>query len=109
MAVLSDVTIPHLDLPFRFVGSSAAVVEQDTVEEIVDCVKAIVRYSVGFRIELPTFGTPDLTFSVGGADPAVIASAVQQWEPRAGALAEADNESLDEFVSNIVLSVNGGA
>lgn len=107
---MSDVAIPQFSLPFRFQGGLvAAVVEQDTPEEITDCVQAIIRTPVGQRLELPGFGIPDQSFTQGGADPAPIVAAVEKWEPRADALAQANNESLSQFVTSIVLNVQGAA
>ena len=74
--------IPHLALPFRIVDGRAAVTEQDTFEEIRDCVQAIIRTPRGFRLELPDFGVPDQTFHEGGADADEIAAALDRWEPR---------------------------
>lgn len=101
--------VPHFSLPFRIVAGTAAVTEQDTLEEIADCVEAIIRTPAGTRLELPEFGIPDQSFSLNGADPAPIVTAVQQWEPRAVTAAEADNESLLDFITQITLNVAGGA
>lgn len=101
--------VPHFSLPFRIVAGTPAVTEQDTLEEIADCVEAIIRTPSGTRLELPDFGIPEQSFSLNGADPAPIAAAVQEWEPRATTAAEADNESLLEFITQITLNVAGGA
>lgn len=95
---------PHFALPFRFTAGAAVVNEQDSVDEIEDCVLAIASYPIGSRIEKPAFGIPDQTFRQGGADPAVIAAAVNQWEPRAAALASVDNTSLAARLSRVTIS-----
>jgi hypothetical protein len=105
---MSTILVPQFDLPFRIVGSTAAVVEQDTLAEITDCVEAICRCPVGFRLELPTFGIPDQSFTLGGADPDPIIAAVQTWEPRATSAATADNTTLDVYVTTVLVSVEGG-
>lgn len=104
-----SVTIPQFSLPFRLLGGvTPAVTEQDTVEEIADCVAAIIRTPQGTREELSGFGVPDGTFQQGGAPAADIQAAVQQWEPRAAAAAAADNTSLAEFITAITVEVSGG-
>jgi phage baseplate assembly protein W len=102
-------TVPHFSLPFRIEGGTVATSEQDTLEEIADCVEAVLRTTVGARLELPEFGIPDQSFSLNGADPHAIDAAVQKWEPRAVTAAQANNESLDDFISQITLNVAGGA
>ena len=73
---------PHFDRPFRLSGTRVAVVEQDSDEELVNCVWAIASTEVGSRDEAPEFGVPDLPFQeTGFIDDALVAS-VQQWEPR---------------------------
>lgn len=102
------VTVPHLSLPFRIVGAAAAVTEQDTLEEITGCVTAILLTPQGSRPELPGFGVPELAFTKAGVDiTAPIVAAVQEWEPRAAAQAEALNESLTGFVTGVAVAVQG--
>lgn len=102
------VTVPHFSMPLRFVDGAAAVVDQDDIAEIADCVANIARYEVGSRPEMPTFGVPDQTFTEGGADPAVVAAAVAVWEPRAQLAASASSTSLEQFVSEITVDVETG-
>ena len=77
--------IPHLSLPLRLVDGQFATVEQDTVEDILQCVRVVLTTPEGFREELPDFGLPDQTFLQGGADTAVIEETIAEWEPRADA------------------------
>lgn len=79
--------IPHLALPFRVERGRAAVVEQDSDEDVEQCVEAVLRYRPGERPEAPDFGTPDQTHRQGGADLQELADAVSRWEPRAHAVA----------------------
>ena len=46
---------PHLKVPFQIVGPRAQVLEQDTHEEIAQCVEVILRYPLGVRLDLPDF------------------------------------------------------
>lgn len=76
---------PHLKLPFRITGNKAEVVEQDTAEEIAQCVEVVLSYPVGLRIDLPDFGINDQTFREQGPDVDEIRTAILRWEPRADA------------------------
>lgn len=95
------VLTPHFALPFRIVDGVTAVTEQDSDDEIRDCVRAIVLCPCGHRIEAPTFGAPDQTFAAV-ADPALVAAAVALSEPRAQLLATRSNESLVAFTSDVI-------
>lgn len=97
--------IPHFALPFRVENGAVAESEQDTNDEIADCVQAIVRYPLGYRIELPGFGVPEQEFQQGGADPIVIQAQIDTWEPRAGALTTAE---IDALVATVHVTVTGG-
>ncbi len=52
--------LPHFSLPFRLQGASFAVSEQDTIDEIADCVELILRTEQGQRATLPAFGRPEM-------------------------------------------------
>jgi phage baseplate assembly protein W len=75
--------IPHFSLPFRFATPNVATSEQDSIEEISDCVLAVLLCPLGYRVELPDFGLVDLTFSTPHVDVGEIRDAVELWEPRA--------------------------
>lgn len=63
MALLDgDASAPHFDLPFRLTPSGAVLVEQDTYEDVANCVEAIVRTPQGWRDEMPDFGIPSYEF-----------------------------------------------
>lgn len=94
--------VPHFNRPFRFSGSSFAVIEQDSDEDLANCAWAIVSTDAGSRDETPEFGVPDLPFS----DPEVVTSAlvaaVRRWEPRLDAEAEA---SIADLIMDVRLEV----
>ena len=104
---------PHFALPFRIedqgFGTTARVLEQDTADEIFDCVKAVVAYKPGDRIEKPDFGMPDQTFSEGGVDVDEVTQAVLHWEPRAELLIQSQPDRLDEMISNTRVDVRAGS
>ena len=62
--------------------------EQDSLDDIYDCVQAIIRCPEGWRPELPGFGINDQTFSQAGIDLAEIQDQVATWEPRSDVLYE---------------------
>ena len=95
--------IPHFSLPFRFSTPQAAVSEQDSLDEIADCVLAILLCPTGFRVELPEFGYDDPTFSTPRVDVETIRTAVEFWEPRAVALLDESHDQADELVDHVQL------
>lgn len=76
------VTVPHLAIPFGLNSDgSVSVVEQDTVEEVAQCVQVLLGTVEGQRQFVPTYGIPDPTFV--GLDQLAVEQAVADWEPRA--------------------------
>ncbi len=73
----------HFDFPFRFtgVGSHALTVEQDSDEDIINCVHAATLTPVGTRFYVPQFGITDPTFSTNRD---LLAAELQASDPRAG-------------------------
>lgn len=106
---MASVDIPHFDLPFRFEGGKAAVVEQDSLDEHVACIRAILAFPLGFRSELPDFGVSDMVFkkqsSRGAGDE--LRAAISLWEPRAEVLITDEPDLVDEMVRQIGIEVRG--
>ena len=77
--------IPHLRLPFRIGPTGAAeVVEQDSYEEIAQCVEVLLTTRQGDRLAVADYGVPDQVFlNENEVSAASLASLVQKWEPRA--------------------------
>lgn len=74
----------HLVIPFQYDASgSAAVVEQDTVGEVAQCVRVLLSTPLGTRIEQFDYGIPDPTFTSEANIVSQISTAVARWEPRA--------------------------
>jgi phage baseplate assembly protein W len=93
--------IPHFALPFRVANGRAVVNDQDTSDDVVTCVVAVMLCPTGYRAELPEFGIDDPTFREGGPDQEAIATAIQRWEPRADALLESPATPLDELAFTV--------
>lgn len=93
-----SIKIPHLKVPFNIAGSSAAVVEQDSTQEIRQCILAALKTRVGSRVEAPDYGIPDRTFEQLKVNPSADAflAAVEAGEPRVKLLAESEVEELVE-------------
>lgn len=87
---------PHFSLPFRFERLSdgrqrVAVTEQDTADEIGDCVELTVRTVQGERGTLPDFGRPEtLEFIVDrNLARSLVQQSIDDAEPRVRAVVEA--------------------
>jgi hypothetical protein len=105
------VTVPQFSMPFRFVDGKAVVVEQDSIEEIRDCVANVCRYQPGDRPARPAFGIPDQAFAQNGPDVGLLTASVTLWEPRAVLAAQLEGSDLEELVASVVVNVTdqGGA
>ena len=98
--------VPHLDLPFRWASNGhAAVVEQDSVDDVAACVEAVVRTRPGQRDEHPNFGSPELVFSQLPINRDAYAAQIAQWEPRVNLLVEEDPDLLDATLTRLRLRV----
>jgi len=97
--------VPHFSLPFRFGNPTAAVSEQDSLDEIADCVLAVLVCPAGFRVELPQFGLPDPTFAMPTPDLDEIREAIDTWEPRAAVALDTYPDLLDELIARVEVDV----
>lgn len=99
--------VPHFSLPFDFeeVGGvkRVAELEQESLEEIVACVEAILRIPRGWREELPEFGISDPVFT--NPDYEDLRRTVGDWEPRAEVELEGGIDPFDEGLSRARIQV----
>lgn len=79
------------------------VVEQDTTDDVLACVLAILLCPHGYRAELPDFGIDDPTFTQDQPDRNAIAAAVAAWEPRADVVMTGAHDPLDDLISYVSL------
>lgn len=100
------VDTPKLKVPFRLsrTGQQAAVIEQDSVDEVAQCVEAVLRTPEGTRLEEPEFGIVDLTFYEGRLPLVEYERAVNEWEPRA--TAEFSEEELVELARRVNVDID---
>jgi hypothetical protein len=76
--------VPHFGYPFKFgVDRHVAVVEQDTIEDVCNCLAVAFLTENGFRPEVPTFGVPWQVFETQPLDLEMLIGEVQEWEDRA--------------------------
>jgi hypothetical protein len=108
LPISTQVAIPHFAIPFRFKvlpqGSAATVHEQDTFEEVRDCVAAIVRYTRGQRPEAPEFGITPVEFTQGIDFPKLLQE-IEENEPRAHMLASSSLDPLDQSIDRVVIEI----
>lgn len=83
-------------------GGAADSVDQDSDEEIVQCVAAVVATPLGTRLIRPTYGFPDQAFRQLGVDIAVLQRAISEWEPRATTLTQ---QQIEDTVADVQVNV----
>lgn len=96
-----DMTTPHLRVPLRIHNGVLDVVEQDSIEEVEQCVEAIVRTPVGSYELEPELGISDPTFSPDISD---IKASVDEWEPRAATTIT--QEDVEDTIGRIRIDVD---
>lgn len=95
-----SVQVPHLAWPLRLgQDGHLAVVEQDTRQDVVQCVRVLLNTPVGYRLLSPEVGVDDPTFSIG-IDAAAVEQTLRRDEPRADVAVSADE--VDERGHQIV-------
>lgn len=102
---MARIDTPKLSFPFRLHanGLSAVTIEQDSDDEILDCLEVLLSTEKGSREEAPAYGIEDQTFKEGGADLEQVLTAISKWEPRAGKALEAD--VIASFIQHIRVKV----
>lgn len=97
--------VPHFDLPFRFVGSSFATSEQDSIDDVANCVETILRTRIGFRTWVPEFGSPEYVFKRSPLGTEDIMAIVSAQEPRAELLVQESIDSYDQLIDRLHIEV----
>lgn len=90
--------IPILSLPLRLEGESLATVAYGSVEDVAQCVYAIVSYERGSRLEDVQFGVDDPTFEAIPLDVSEWLTAIARYEPRAAVRTAQDIQELTDVV-----------
>lgn len=98
--------VPHITYPFTLDAKGhPRVVEQDTLDEIVNCTEVIVRTDIGALQDLPEFGITDPTFA-RRVDINALRQQINTWEPRAQVQLSASFDSVDQLVQIVQLEVS---
>ncbi len=75
--------VPHFAQPFEFNNKGVVkTVEQDSEQDILDCVLRICLCPEGFREDQPEFGLPELAFQTIPLDLKAVEEAIERFEPR---------------------------
>lgn len=99
------VELPHFAQEFKITKKGAVVDEQGSVADIAACIYRTAVCPEGFRVDLPTFGIPDISFSTPPLPLDVIQASLERWEPRADLeLAEHAN-ALEDALREIIVEV----
>lgn len=105
--------IPHFSFPFT-VGAAHGgtvdmpyTVEQDSLDEIAQCVLVAALTPIGSRIEVPLYGTTEMLFQTHIPFDR-IADEIASWEPRARILMHDRPDEFDEMMRRVQIRVSSG-
>lgn len=91
--------VPKLRVPLEMGATGFRTVEQDSLDDVAQCVYAVMATERGSRIEDPDFGITDPTFEQGGMDVGEALLQIGTWEPRANVTIEQDIVDLTDAVT----------
>lgn len=96
----------RLAWPLRLnpVTGSLATVDQDSDDDIAQCIKALVLTRPGSRPDLPDMGVDDMTFGEQPVDLDQLRQALGRHEPRIGVLASTSPDALDAALADVNVS-----
>lgn len=78
---MAAVETPHLKWPFRVAVGRFQVVEQDTIDDVVQCVHVLLNTPLGFRPLAPDVGVIDGLWRSRFETDRLVAD-LGEWEPR---------------------------
>lgn len=91
----------RLKWPLDLVNGSFATVEQDSDEDITQCVKAILKHRPGDREDIPEMGVPDPTFGEQPLNLTEAQEVLRRHEPRVDTLLAQDPESVESLIAEV--------
>lgn len=98
--------VPHITYPFHWgPHGNAAVVEQDTLDEIINCVEVVVRTDIGALPDLPAMGITDPTFK-RITNMNQLSREINEWEPRAAIQLTTHIDDVDQLVEVVQLEIS---
>lgn len=86
--------------------ATAQVVQQDTGEDVTNCVEAAVRTTKGSRMYVPQFGITDPVFGVQPLKTEQLEQEVESSEPRATTTLHSLPDVIDNLITNITVEVS---
>lgn len=92
-------TIPKLKVPLQMGAHGLATVEQDSVDDVAQCVYMLLATPRGSRLEEPDYGVEEVLWDGFPPDLSEWFTQIAIWEPRAEVETLAELESLLERVT----------
>ena len=104
-----DVTNPHFAFPMTLLPSGhVRMNEQNSNDEVMDCIKMILSFPIGSRVEVPGFGVPNIAFKEATVDvSAMLRQVLTDWEPRADLIFSDDVTQGDALIREILIMMKG--
>lgn len=99
------IVTPKIRLPFTVANDSIVMIEQDTIDEVAQCVYVILATEYGSRIEDPEFGIRDQAHRKGGADEGQLRAAIETYEERVRELGF--NEEWNDIKQRVGVMISG--
>lgn len=95
--------ISRLAWPLKLASNGQlATVEQDSDEDIRQCISAIVRHRVGDRVDVPEMGVPDFTHGEQPLEIDGVAAVIDRHEPRASVLVSSSPNLIESILAEVV-------
>jgi len=100
--------IPHFKFPFKLTaaGDRAQIVEQDSDDEVMDCIEILLSTVQGERIEIPDYGIRDQVFRQKGVDTGHVLQQIRRFEERADVVLEPGK--IEDLVQHLSVNYRGG-
>lgn len=103
---MSYVDTPHFNIPFRLRATGAETVEQDSIDDVANCVVVIVSTPIGWRDDNSDFGFNDLAMRRQPIGTEEIAAQISDQDPRALLIVEESPDMRDELIDRIEIGVS---
>ena len=91
--------VPHLTFPLRVISGRFACLEQDSPQDVAQCVATLLRTPYGWRDDMPDLGVDHVEFRMGGPNLQEIERQIVTYEPRAEALISDDPAALEDALA----------
>lgn len=95
----------HFRFPFKFVAGRAAVVPQDSDEEIEQNVRVLLLSHIGERVEVPEFGVQDQTFRERWNE-TEVQRAASEWDERIEIALRETPDATSAMVRDLLVQVD---